>query len=100
MKHQVRSLMQEAAIGALAQLLLPSLLSQKLVVHHYDYSLFPRLREKAIDASEAERVSTSFRVAEIFLNMRTARLRASEAQLQHQRELRQKRKTKKRRTPK
>lgn len=97
MKLQTRPLMQEAAIGALAQLLLPSLLSQKLVVHHYDFSLFPRLHEKAIDASEAERVSTSFRVAEMFLDMRTARLRASEAQLQHRRDLRQKRKVKKRR---
>lgn len=94
-KPKVNSLMQEGAIGALAQELLPALLTQMVVVRYEHGELFPRTRERHIERSQQERVQEAFRVAELFLHERTRRLRASEAKLYAARATRQKRKARK-----
>ncbi len=95
MRTKVRSLTNEAHVGALAEALLPALLTRKMVLHRTWDTIFPKTIEEHIERSEFECVQDSFRVAELFIDERVRRLRIADARRQHQSALRLKRKLKK-----
>ena len=89
MKTKVRSLMQEAAIGALAQMLLPGLVGRTITSR--TLNVFSRSEvERELLLIDEQHVRQAFAVAEAFLDERARRLRLSEEQLQRRRALRQK----------